>query len=191
MRQPEIIAKVHTPEVAKKRGLKRSLWLHSGHPKAIAELARVAALNSMEDPQSRLKLSHTLKQKRYKPSARGGNGTGLTVPQKKLLAVLSGDWMAELPISLIRHGPGFPSHYKVDIGSRTLKIGIELDGHTHRSRTSKDQKKDAKLATLGWTVLRFWNWDILTWINGGMPPDSSISTTLKQNGIHLSPSTDS
>ena len=40
---------------------------------------------------------------------------------------------------------------------------MEVDGRGHRSKKIKaaDQRKDAYLKANGWTVLRFWNWDVL------------------------------
>jgi hypothetical protein len=108
---------------------------------------------------------------------------GLTVPQKAMLDALGPSWEPELSLSLGRRTPGYPSHYKLDLGNAALRVGIEVDGNCHYSRKSLDEKKDAKLASLGWTVLRFWNKDILSWIDLGMPTGSSISTTLALHGI--------
>lgn len=49
--------------------------------------------------------------------------------------------------------------YQVDLAVPRLKLAIEMDGgiHRQRSRKSNDQKKDAELAALGWTVLRFYS----------------------------------
>jgi very-short-patch-repair endonuclease len=99
---------------------------------------------------------------------------------------LAGNWIPEFSISLGKRQPGFPTCYKVDLGNPGLKIAIEVDGNTHHSRKTVDEKKDKKLVSLGWIVLRFWNKDILNWINTGMPTDTYISTTLKRHGIHLS-----
>jgi len=185
MNQPEHLAKVHTPEVAKKRGQKRREWFASGNPKAEAERDRIRALNPMSDPKVREKSSRRLKEIQHKPSVHGGNGMGLTPPQQILLDVLGDEWIAEYALSLGPRTQGYPTCYKIDIANPKRKIAVEVDGHSHRSRKAQDQKKDEKLASLGWTVLRFWNWDILTWKDSGMPMDMSISMTLAQHNIPL------
>jgi hypothetical protein len=183
MRQPEIVAKVHAPEVAIRRGKSRSAWLRSGHPKAAAEIERVRAMNPTTDPAVREKISRRLKAMGHGPSVRGGNGRGLTVPQSKMLAVLGSPWVAEYAISLGKRKPGYPTCYKVDLANVERRIAIEADGNCHYSRKALDEKKGAMLRSLGWTVLRFWNQDITNWIDSGMPTGDSISTTLEQHGI--------
>tara|TARA_Y100000296_G_C5059076_1_gene198834 strand:- start:118 stop:681 length:564 start_codon:yes stop_codon:yes gene_type:complete len=183
---PENVAKVHTPEVRAKRGESVSKWLNSGHPKALKQLERIANLDPMKDPEVRKKVSLILRKMKHKPSVRGGNGHGMTLPQRIMKDALLDNWIPEYAISLGKRQQGFPTCYKVDLANLDLKIAIEVDGTSHFSRKEKDKKKDAKLASLGWKVLRFWNKDILNWKNTGMKPESSISTILKQNGIRLS-----
>lgn len=183
MNQPEHKAKVHTEATHAKIGQARARWLRSGEPKAEAEIARITALNPMSDPDVRRKVSRTLTAMNHGPSVRGGNGRGLTRPQRLLMDVLGSDWTAEYALSLGQRTPGFPTHYKLDLANPRLKVGIEVDGPSHWSRKDQDRKKGAKLASLGWKVLRFWNQEILDWIDSGMPMESSISTILKQNGI--------
>jgi very-short-patch-repair endonuclease len=81
-----------------------------------------------------------------------------------------------------------PTHYKVDIGSKSSRLCIECDGPSHRCMKVKqaDQKKDAFFHLIGYRVLRFSNEAILNWISLGMPMDAFISTTLLRNGIKLS-----
>jgi len=191
MRQPEILAKVHSPEVAAKRGERRSAWLQSGDPKAKAEIERITALNPTSQPEVREKISRRLKAMQHAPSVRGGNGTGLTEPQAFMLAVLGSGWIPEYALSLGRRTPGYPTHYKLDLALPHHAIAIEVDGLSHHSRRDQDLKKDEKLASLGWIVLRFWNRDILTWRDLGMPTGSSISMTLAEHGIQVLPFADS
>lgn len=186
MRQPEILAKIHSPEVAAKRGRKRKEWFKSGIPAALRALERIRNLKPMKNPETRKKVSRTLQAMNHAPSVRGGNGTGLTEPQSKMLGVLGSGWEAEYILSLGQRTPGYPTHYKLDLANEELKVCIEVDGHSHRSRKKQDAKKENKLRSLGWTVLRFWNWDILDWIDSGMPMESSISMTLARHNIHLS-----
>lgn len=183
MSQPEILAKVHAPAVARKRGDKRHAWFAAGSPAAEAERERIRALNPTKRPEVRAKISRTLEAMHHGPFARGGNGQGLTAPQRILLGTLGAGWVAEFALSLGQRTPGYPTHYKLDIAHPVRGIAIEVDGNSHYTRRALDAKKDAKLATLGWTVLRFWNRDILTWNATGMPMDSSISMTLAQHGI--------
>jgi hypothetical protein len=185
MRQPKYLAKVHTPEVAARRGKSRSAWLAGKSPGAIAEINRIRALNPTQMPGVREKISRRLKEIGHKPSARGGNGHGMTRPQQLLLDVLGDGWTAEYAVSLGQRRPGYPTCYKLDLANDALLVGIEVDGFTHASRRDQDEKKDAMLATLGWKVLRFSNQVILNWINSGMPTDASISTTLERHGILL------
>ncbi len=139
----------------------------------------------MSRPEVREKLSRRLREMNHRPSVRGGNGTGMTSAQATMLGILGEQWKAELSVSLGRRRPSYPTCYKLDLGNAELKVGIELDGNSHYSRKAQDQKKDAALASLGWMVLRFWNWEILAWINSGTPKEDYISTTLASNGIHL------
>ncbi|EKF20368.1 endonuclease domain-containing protein [Nitratireductor pacificus] len=49
--------------------------------------------------------------------------------------------------------------YIVDFACPTRKIVVEVDGSQHGG-SAHDQSRDAALAALGWTVLRFWNDDV-------------------------------
>jgi len=193
MRQPQYIANVHNPEVAAKRGKSLSRFYAEGSPKAEQMRARIAGLNPMANPEIREKVSHILKRMKHKPSVRGGNGAGMTVPQTILLDVLGSGWVPEYALPLGTRKAGYPTHYKIDLANVAKKIAIEVDGNSHRAsvRKARDVKKDAMLASLGWTVLRFWNEDILSWSDSGMPTGSFIFTTLEQHGIQVFRSKDS
>ena len=117
----------------------------------------------------------------------GGNGRGPTATEVALAAVLPSMRLGEI-VPLGSRGNGYPTHYKLDLADRQAMLCIELDGASHysRSRQAQDRKKEEKLRSLGWIVLRFWNKEILAWIASGMPTESSISTTFKQNGIAVS-----
>lgn len=185
MRQPEHIAKVHTPEVAAKRGEKRKEWFKSGSPKAEAERERIRNLNPMNDLSVREKVSQILRAMGHKPSVRGGNGKGLTIPQSLLLEALGKDWIPEYAISLGKRTIGYPTCYKVDIANIERKIAIEIDGFTHHSRHEQDIKKDAKLESLGWTVIRFWNKEVLSWYEAKDKTETRICQTLAVYNISL------
>lgn len=189
MSHPVHKAKVHRPEVYAKIGRSVSARYKAGDsPKLEANRERIRALRPT--PESRAKISRRLREIGHGPSVRGGNGHGLTEPQRILLDALGPSWRAEFAISLGQRTPGYPTNYKVDLALPERRVAIEADGHTHRSRKAQDEKKDAKLRSLGWIVLRFWNRDILTWSASGHPMEHSISMTLKAHGILPFPSTD-
>jgi len=48
-----------------------------------------------------------------------------------------------------------------DFVSFEKKIIIELDGGQHTNQKQKDQQRDKRLTEDGFTVLRFWNNDVL------------------------------
>ena len=50
--------------------------------------------------------------------------------------------------------------YIVDFACAEKKIVVEVDGSQH-AESRYDQSRDAALRDLGWTILRFWNDDIL------------------------------
>lgn len=183
MNTPEHLAKVHTPESAAKRGKSRSAFLRSGTPEANAQVERIRDLNPMSDPEVRAKVSRRLQEMHYRPSVRGGNGTGLTKPEQILIDALGPEWGPIVVPTETRRGSGLPTHYKIDCGNEGLKIAIEADGTSHRGRKDQDARKDAFLRSCGWTVLRFSNEDILSWNASGQSMESSISMTLRQHGI--------
>jgi hypothetical protein len=189
MQFPEFSSKVNGPESKRKAGEGRSAFLRSGTAEAGAQIERIRQLKPTERPETKEKISRRLREIGHGPSVRGGNGRPLTEPQRLLLKALGEGWTPELAIALGGRMPGYPTNYKVDLGHEGLMIGIEIDGNCHHSRRALDIKKDAMLASLGWTVLRFWNREILGWINSGMPTESSISTTFRRHGINPSPST--
>lgn len=55
--------------------------------------------------------------------------------------------------------------YIVDFASFTPKIVLEIDGGQHNENAT-DETRDAWLRAQGFTVLRFWNNDVLTNIDG-------------------------
>lgn len=64
--------------------------------------------------------------------------------------------------------------YIVDFVSFEKKLIIELDGGQHASQKQQDQLRDRRLMQEGYTVLRFWNNDVLENING-------VLETIRQN----------
>lgn len=122
--------------------------------------------NPMWSEASRRKTSESLKRIGHKPPIRGGNGAGMTEPQKKLLGLLGEGWKSELSVGIgagLREEYHAANVYKLDLGNKELKLGIECDGNSHNTlaRRQQDTKKDAVLGLLGWTVLRFSNEKIM------------------------------
>lgn len=56
----------------------------------------------------------------------------------------------------------------VDFACPAKRLIIELDGtqHADAEHAEADRKSDARLGSLGWTVLRFWNDDVLRDVDG-------------------------
>ena len=96
------------------------------------------------------------------PMLNGGNGRGPTKPQLMLAERLQ--WPMEWTVPTRQpKNSGYPTHYKLDIADPYLQIAIEVDGVSHQTPQIKerDDRKDAFLMGIGWTVLRFWNREIL------------------------------
>lgn len=124
---------------------------------------RMRENNPMEDPEVRAKVSASLRGRTF--LARGGNGTP-TAPQLRLHAALRPLSVMELAIptaAATGQFPSLPTNYKVDIGLPHRRLAIEVDGNSHRSRKWQflDRRKGAVLVSLGWSVLRFSNQDVL------------------------------
>jgi methionine--tRNA ligase beta chain len=52
--------------------------------------------------------------------------------------------------------------YILDFFCHELKLAIEMDGSQHQERVQRDEMRTAALRTLGISVLRFWNNDVLS-----------------------------
>jgi very-short-patch-repair endonuclease len=50
----------------------------------------------------------------------------------------------------------------IDIACRSLRIAVELDGGHHALQVEDDLVRTRMLEERGWTVLRFWNGDVMT-----------------------------
>lgn len=119
--------------------------------------------NPLRSPEVRRRSVEALRKKGF-PQLNGGNGE-LTRPQRRLLGALGKGWTAEHPISTkMPRGSGYPTAYKVDLANRAHWIAVECDGQSHKSRKIReaDAKRDRLLRSRGWTVLRFWNEEIMT-----------------------------
>lgn len=121
--------------------------------------AKMLADNPMSRPEVRERVSRTLREIGHRPKLQGGNGRGLTEPQKVLLAALGRGWKPEHIVTTGGRALGLPHHYKIDIANPRRKIAIEIDGNSHCALRVKkaDRRKTAFLVGLGWTVLRYSN----------------------------------
>lgn len=123
--------------------------------------ARMKARNPMRMASARDKMKRALALIDHKPSVRGGNGRPLPLPQAALALALGWPTEVAVPTREPRGGP-YPTCYKIDIANEAMKIGVEVDGASHSalSRKAQDAKKDAFLAGLGWSILRFSNREV-------------------------------
>ena len=181
MKNPEILAKVHNDIVHKKAGESLRKFYASGSAKAEAMKDRIRSLNPTSDPNVRAKISITLRRIHHKPPQQGGNGRPMPLPQKILLELLGEAWVAEYAISLGKRTEGYPTCYKVDLGNPSSMIAIEIDGFSHVAEKRKflDMKKEDKLNSLGWKVLRFTNKEVLSSALEVVGKVQSLVTTCK------------
>lgn len=127
-------------------------------------LDRMLKNNPMTDHAIRSKARNKLLEIGHKPTKRGGNGTGLTVPQALLLDHLGNGWEPEITVKTrCKKGHGYPTGLKIDIACLDKMIAIEVDGQSHSCDLARerDARKDFLLDQLGWSVLRFKNQDVM------------------------------
>ena len=129
-----------------------------------ASSARMKAQNPMADLEVRARAAAALRGRPF-PGKRGGNGTGPTKAEAALLALLP-DAVSEFAVAIPKRvkPPGWNgTNLKLDLAFPKVQLGIECDGQTHKTRLGKerDARKELILGRLGWTVLRFWNEEIL------------------------------
>jgi very-short-patch-repair endonuclease len=91
--------------------------------------------------------------------------------------------------ALRSHHPRFTrqlvvDRFIIDIACRSLKLGIELDGGHHGLQIERDEARAAYLAAKGWTILRFWNTDVLHNLDGVV---TTISQTVQCTATHPQP----
>ena len=125
---------------------------------------RMTLHNPMARVEIREKMSQSLRAIGHRPPVQGGNGRPLTRPQLAMLERLGAGWVAELAIpTRTPRGSGIPASYKADLANEGAMVVVEIDGGSHQSPTgrARDQKKGAVLISLGWTVLRFTNQQVM------------------------------
>ena len=67
--------------------------------------------------------------------------------------------------------------YIADFASHTSKLVVELDGGQHASQAAGDEARTQRLEADGYRVLRFWNNDVLTNIEGVLTVIQQAATT--------------
>ena len=68
--------------------------------------------------------------------------------------------------------------YIADFACHQFKLVIEIDGGQHGSQTEKDDARTVRLESEGYRVLRFWNNDVLSNIEGVLTEiHNAIATT--------------
>lgn len=124
---------------------------------------RMRRNNPMSNPEIASKVRVSLQGRTF--LARGGNGQ-LTHQQIALCQALG---LPETAMEYViptrparEYFPSLPPAYKVDIGIPDVRLVIEVDGKTHKTRKWQflDRRKTAVLNFIGWTVLRFWNEEV-------------------------------
>lgn len=188
MRQPEIRAGIYTEERKIKQKEKfRAFMAQEGSREKLSHAAKERESSYSKEHKEKVaaKVSASLRLLGCKPTLRGGNGSGPTLPQKLLFEALEGEWKLELVVITQGTALGYPSCYKIDIGDEARKIGIEVDGESHRSNKirQKDIKKAAFLAGRGWKIIRIKNNEILTWEMEGRKGTHVVSILLTKLGI--------
>lgn len=171
IKRPEIRQALYNPEVGKK--ISKALRKFTTSQRGLELAAKTSERMRINNPMSKSEVidkmistkanNGTLHQWKGK---RGGNGTGMTKPQRKLWEVLGPDWEVELPIKTGngKRTPGIPNAYKPDLALSSIKLAVEVDGNGHNSKKStlRDAKKTRTLDRLGWTLLRFTNREVMT-----------------------------
>jgi very-short-patch-repair endonuclease len=58
--------------------------------------------------------------------------------------------------------------FVVDFGCMEVRLAIEVDGATHSTaeEIAYDERRTQYLESLGWRVVRFWNWEITRNLGG-------------------------
>ena len=67
--------------------------------------------------------------------------------------------------------------YIVDFASHRARLVIEIDGGQHAERASADAERTRFIQAEGYRVLRFWNNEVLTNIDGVLEAIQSALTT--------------
>ncbi|MBY0511731.1 MAG: DUF559 domain-containing protein [Rhodospirillaceae bacterium] len=98
----------------------------------------------------------------------------VTDAEKKLWLHLRGGQVSEVSFRR-QHSIGT---YFVDFCAPSLRLVIELDGGQH-AESSADALRTSQLNDLGFYVLRFWNSDVMSNIDGVLQKIAEVITTRK------------
>lgn len=143
---------------------------------------RMKKNNPMSHPEVIEKMSRSKQGRTF--LARGGNGQ-LTEPQKRLAERLGLSNFMEYVIEtrpVKNQFPSLPNHYKVDIANPSVKLAIEVDGQSHKTKKWKflDQRKTGILEVLEWKVLRFSNQEVIEHLEDCVQMVTFITSKLKE-----------
>lgn len=140
--------------------------------------ARMLERNPMKRQDVRDKVSLAMKGRC--PVKRGGNGQEMPLPQRMMAEALRWPTEVAVPTKMPRDS-GYPTCYKLDLANTELKVGVEIDGHSHAplARQEQDKKKVAFLSGLEWTVLRFSNQEVMENLAGCVQTVMSTISKLK------------
>lgn len=129
---------------------------------------RMKANNPMSRPEVREKVIETFHRIGQKPKTRGGNGTGLTEPQARLMELFAilepiGEYAVKTGVKMNNNPNHYPTCYKIDIAIPAHMLAIEVDGQSHNAiaRREQDAKKADFLKSAGWNLLRFSNKEVM------------------------------
>ena len=163
--------KTCSPECKKLNMYETIKKMHIGIQKNRDEISkksseRMSKNNPMWIPGIKEKSIATNKALGTKPKVRGGNGQEMPIPQRVLLTALGEGWYAEhvVPTRELKINKKYPTCYKIDIANPKIMLGIEVDGESHNAlvRQTQDKKKTELLNSLGWTIIRFKNKEVMS-----------------------------
>jgi len=167
MSRPWIVKKIMENEHRRKL-LQQSMARLLKNPNSAFVKGRDKYLRSKRNPFKNPSLGKKLRAASIKANRKngwigltGGNGTPIPKPQRILADTLG--WLTEVVVPTGKRRPGIPPCYKLDIANSILKVGIEVDGKSHlcSRRKLEDQKKTKILKSLGWTILRVTNEEVM------------------------------
>ena len=89
--------------------------------------------------------------------------SNMTTPERKLWSHLRARRVAST-----RFNTQFPigPDYIADFAARSARLVIEVDGDTHAFSAERDAARTAYLMTQGYRVIRFWNNEVMSNIDG-------------------------
>jgi very-short-patch-repair endonuclease len=83
-----------------------------------------------------------------------GNGGKPTPAESRILSLCPD---AIFNLSVATKDKQRPYHYKIDLAWPDSKVGLEIDGSSHATRKTADERKTLRLSRLGWTIHRMTN----------------------------------